>query len=103
MAERGAVAGDGGEHLVAHAAEQLLPLVYAELRQLAPAFDFDANSQTATTRRGAPTVNTYLATSGTTALFTGYGLLYAWGISNPSTVARLTRRRQRRHLPLEGA
>jgi hypothetical protein len=54
------------------------------------AIDYDANSFTATTRRGAPTVNTYLATSGTTAIFTGYGLLYGWGISNPSTVTGST-------------
>lgn len=56
----------------------------------AVAIDYDANSFTATTRRGAPTVNTYLATSGTTTVFTGYGLLYGWGISNPSTVAGST-------------
>lgn len=57
---------------------------------VANAIDYDGNSLTVFTKRGAPTTNTYLSTSGTTQIWgSGYGLLYSITVnpaSIPSTV-----------------
>lgn len=53
---------------------------------IANAFDYDVNTNTAYSRRGAPTTSTYMATSGTTTIFAGYGLVYSITVF-PSTVS----------------
>lgn len=50
------------------------------------AFDYDMNTFTAFSLRGAPTINTYFQTSGTATIFTGYGLLYSAMIFPSSVV-----------------
>lgn len=57
---------------------------------ISPAFDYDANSLPASTRRGAPTISTYITSSGPTTIWAGgYGLLYSLIVS-PGSVTGTT-------------